>query len=122
MRRVLLDQGLAPHAAALLRQDGWDAAHVSEFGLACASDEEILTAARSGGRVCITLDHDFHANVALTQAGQPSVILLRVERMDAQRQASLIRAVFAACEAAIEKGAAISADGETVRVRRLPLR
>ncbi len=122
MRRVLLDQGLAPRAASLLRQDGWDALHVSEIGLARASDEEILETARSGGRVCITLDHDFHANLALTRADQPSVLLLRLEKMDAPRQAALIKSVWGACEADIERGAAISADGETVRVRQLPLR
>ena len=122
MKRVLLDQGLAPRAASLLRQEGWDAVHVSEIGLSRASDEKILDAARSGGRVCITLDHDFHSNLALTRADQPTVIFLRLEKKDAPRQAALIRPVWAACEAAIVSGAAISADGETVRVRQLPLR
>lgn len=95
---------------------------MSEIGLARASDEEILETARPGGRVCITLDHDFHANLALTRADQPSVLLLRLEKMDAARQAALIKSVWRACEADIERGAAISADGETVRVRQLPLR
>jgi hypothetical protein len=33
MRRVLLDQGLAPRAAVLLRAEGWEALHVGEAGL-----------------------------------------------------------------------------------------
>jgi hypothetical protein len=33
MRRILLDQGLAPHAAAILRYHGLDAVHVSEIGM-----------------------------------------------------------------------------------------
>jgi predicted nuclease of predicted toxin-antitoxin system len=46
MRRILLDQGLGPAAAALLRAEGWDAVHVSEAGLATAEDSEILEFAR----------------------------------------------------------------------------
>lgn len=42
MKRVLLDQGLAPRAAALLRADGWEALHVSEVGLDRAGDPAIL--------------------------------------------------------------------------------
>jgi hypothetical protein len=41
MNRVLLDQGMAPNAAALLRLDGWDAIHVMEADLSRAQDEEI---------------------------------------------------------------------------------
>ena len=78
MKRVLLDQGLAPVVAALLRQDGWDAIHVSEVGLDAAEDMAILDAASEGERVCVTLDHDFHAHLAMARAGRPSVVLLRV--------------------------------------------
>jgi predicted nuclease of predicted toxin-antitoxin system len=122
MKRVLLDQGLAPRAVALLKADGSDAVHVSEIGLERASDAEILEVARSSGRCCITLDHDFHSNLAFTRAGQPSVVLIRLERMDATRQAAVIQSVWVACESAIAAGAAVSVDGDTVRVRRFPLR
>jgi hypothetical protein len=51
MIRVLLDQGLAPRAAALLRAAGWDAIHVTEIGLQRADDKDILKAAREDSRV-----------------------------------------------------------------------
>jgi hypothetical protein len=54
--------------------------------------------------------------------GRPSVVLLRVQGLDAQGQADLIRLLYAQCEAAISEGAAVSADSESIRVRRLPLR
>ncbi len=54
MIRLLLDQGLAPRAAALLRQQGFDAIHVTEIGLDRAEDAAILEAARAGQRVCVT--------------------------------------------------------------------
>lgn len=121
MKRVLLDQGLAPRTAAILRDEGWDAIHVSEIDLSAASDVQILEAARNNDRICVTLDHDFHAHLALTRAGAPSVVLLRVEGLDAQAQAALIRSVWQLCEEVLGHGAAVSADTAGVRIRRLPL-
>lgn len=122
MNRLLLDQGLAPHAAAILRERGIDAAHVSEIGMDQADDAQILERARNDKRVCITLDHDFHAHLAMTAQGRPSVVLLRIQGLDAQGQADLIYLVCRHCESALSEGAAISADRESIRVRRLPLR
>jgi predicted nuclease of predicted toxin-antitoxin system len=88
MKRALLDQGLAPKAAALLRAEGWEAVHVSEAGLDRADDQEILAFARKHGMACVTLDHDFHAHLALSLAHSPSVIFVRVEGYSAERQAN----------------------------------
>ena len=82
MKRVLLDQGLPPETAALLRAEGWDALHVREVNMSCASDPEILDRARLENRVCITLDRDFHAHLARVSATQPSVVLLRWEGLN----------------------------------------
>jgi Domain of unknown function (DUF5615) len=49
MIQVLLDQGRAPRAAALLAERGMNAVHVSEIGLAEAQDAEILQAERDSG-------------------------------------------------------------------------
>ena len=122
MRRLLLDQGLAPLADELLRDIGWEAVHVSEIAMHRAEDGEILTYAREDDRVCITLDHDFHAHLAMAGLGRPSVVFLRIKGLDARRQADLIRLVYLACEEALLSGAAVSAELETIRVRRLPLR
>ena len=37
-----------------------------------AEDAEILQFARDDSRVCVTLDHDFHAHLAATGHGRPS--------------------------------------------------
>lgn len=122
MKRVVLDQGLAPRAAAILREYGFDAIHVSDIGMSRSDDVEILELAATESRVCITLDHDFHAHLATSRQGQPSVVLLRTENLNAQGQADLILAIYLQCEEALVKGAAVSADRATIRVRRLPLR
>jgi predicted nuclease of predicted toxin-antitoxin system len=72
----------------ILRKYGFDAIHVSELGMEQAEDAFILETARNDRRVCVTLDHDFHAHLALAGHGRPSVVLLRVEVLDAQRQAT----------------------------------
>ncbi|MBS1855812.1 MAG: DUF5615 family PIN-like protein [Acidobacteria bacterium] len=117
-----LDQGLAPHAAAILRGTGHDAVHVAEIGMDRAEDAEIMEAAKRDLRVCITLDHDFHAHLALTGGGRLSVVLLRVQGLDAKGQADLITTVCRQCESALSEGAAVSADETGIRIRRLPLK
>jgi len=95
---------------------------VSEAGLDRAEDQEILAFARQGGWVCATFDHDFHAHLALTQSGQPSVVFVRLEGLDTEAQVELIRSVWRVCAEALARGAAVSVDGPSVRIRELPLR
>jgi predicted nuclease of predicted toxin-antitoxin system len=122
MMRALLDQGLAPRAAALLRAAGWDAIHVAEIGLQRADDVDILKVARQEDRVCITLDHDFHRHLALAQSTGPSVVFIRVEGLGAEGQAALIRRVWEICSEALNQGSAVTVDSRAVRIRKLPLR
>jgi len=75
MRRVLLDQGLPAPAAAVLRNNDWDAVHVREIAMSQATDAEILDYAARESRVLITLDRDFSQILALTSAARPSVVL-----------------------------------------------
>jgi predicted nuclease of predicted toxin-antitoxin system len=122
VRRLLPDQGLAPRTAAILREREFDAIHVSEIGMDRSDDVAILLRAASEQRVCVTLDHDFHAHLAMTSRGNPSVILLREQMVDAQGQADLSQLKYARCETALPAGAAVSANHATTRVRRLPLK
>jgi predicted nuclease of predicted toxin-antitoxin system len=71
VKRILLDQGLAPQAAAILRGQAFDAIHISEIGMDRAEDADILEFARRDSRVCVTLDHDFHAHLATTGKDAP---------------------------------------------------
>ena len=122
MKRVVPDQGLSPRTAEILNSAGWDAIHVADAGLNRSEDVEILEFARREGRVCITLDHDFHAHLAMARESGPSVVLLRIEGLNAQGQAGVIQAVWERCSEPIAAGAAVSTDGSSIRVRKLPLR
>jgi predicted nuclease of predicted toxin-antitoxin system len=120
--RLLLDQGLPRSAAAVLRtQDGWEAVHVGERGLARATDAEILEVARRETRICVTLDADFHALLALSGADAPSTIRIRIEGLDAAGLAQVLRQTLIAAGPALDAGAAITVSEHRIRLRRLPI-
>lgn len=119
--RVLLDQGLPRSCADLLRQADIDVIHTGDCGLACATDAEILEVARKQNRVVVTLDSDFHALLALSRLGQPSVVRIRIEGLRAEATATLLRAVLARCSEELASGAAVSVEKDRVRIRRLPI-
>jgi predicted nuclease of predicted toxin-antitoxin system len=122
MRRVLLDQGLAPQAALMLREQGWDAIHVSEIGMERSGDSEILERASAETRTSVTFDRDFHTHLALSRAGKPSVVFIRLSALKAPEQVALIDLVWSQVGAALDEGAAVTVDISAIRVRRLPLR
>ena len=68
------------------------------------------------------LDHDFHSQLATSFADSPSVVFLRIEGLSAALQAELIQRVWEVCGEAIEAGAAVSCNGTSIRLKKLPLR
>ncbi len=119
--KLALDQGLPRSATAILRSLGYDAIHAGDIGMARATDSEILLYAMDEQAVVVTLDADFHALLARDSASGPSVVRLRVEGLRAEPLAALVHAVVGSCRDALVAGAAVSADGQTARVRRLPI-
>ena len=121
MKSILLDQGLPSAAAELLRKRGWDAVHVREIAMRDATDREILARAAADGRICVTLDKDFHEALAGSHAAYPSVILLRWQNLRAQGVAEVIEATLARYDAQLDSGVAITVSQRATRVRKLPL-
>ena len=64
--RLVLDQGVARDAAALLRSLGYDCLHVSEIAMSKAADERILAYSMGRNAVVVTLDADFHTILAVS--------------------------------------------------------
>ena len=120
--RLLLDQGLPRTAADLLRQAGIDTLHVGEIGYAAADDAEILRRGLDEARVVVTLDADFHALLARSNASRPSVIRIRIEGLRAEVLARLLQDVLSRCEGDLEQGAVVTVQPAAIRVRRLPIR
>src|SRR5882724_374634 len=115
--KLLLDQGTPRSSAIFLRQAGFDAVHTGEIGMAESEDEEILRRALAENRVVITLDADFHARLALSQAHKPSVIRVRIEGLRAEQFSELVQNVIPQCEDDLNVGAMISVNDFQIRVR-----
>ena len=119
--KLLLDRGLPLSASSLLSKQGFDTIHVSEIEMWAASDSEIIQKAQEDNRVVVTLDADFHSILALNNFSFPSVIRIRIERLQALALTQLIVDVIAQCKEDLEQGAAVTVEPNRIRIRRLPL-
>jgi predicted nuclease of predicted toxin-antitoxin system len=117
---LLLDQGTPRSAATILRRAGLDAVHTGEIGLSQAEDSEIINRASTEDRIVVTLDADFHTQLALTQASRPSVIRIRMEGLRAEEFSKLLQNFLLQCAEDLEAGAMVSVNEHQIRVRRLP--
>jgi predicted nuclease of predicted toxin-antitoxin system len=95
--------------------------HTSTIGMTTASDQDILERARREGEIVATLDADFHALLALSNAAAPSVIRVRIEGLKGSDVAAIVSRVVAACEEDLVAGAMVTIDPSSIRVRSLPL-
>ena len=119
--KLLLDQGLPRSAVTLLCEAGIDTIHVGDIGYATASDATILKKGYQENRIIVTLDADFHALLALSEATSPSVIRIRIEGLRGPSLANLMKQVIADWAKPLEQGAVLSIQQDRVRVRLLPL-
>jgi predicted nuclease of predicted toxin-antitoxin system len=108
-------------AVAHLKDGGWDAVHAYDIGLSRASDSIILERARQDGRIVITLDADFHALLAITNAAAPSVIRIRQEGLCGTALAELLLRIWPQIERQILQGAMVSITETSIRIRQLPI-
>jgi predicted nuclease of predicted toxin-antitoxin system len=77
--------------------------------------------ARARGQIVVTLDADFHAQLALTGAASPSVIRIRIEGLRAEELADLLTRVIEHCVEDLQHAALVTVTESGLRLRRLPL-
>jgi len=119
--KFLLDQGLPRSTIEHLQTIGFEAEHVGNIGLAGATDKSILAAGKSRGAIVVTLDSDFHAILALTNATSPSVIRIRIQGLKGEGVARIVQQVVDAAEHDLAAGAAATVTDRRLALRRLPL-
>ncbi|MCC7353080.1 MAG: DUF5615 family PIN-like protein [Anaerolineae bacterium] len=119
--KLLVDMPLSPALAPWLRAQGHDAVHATEIGLARAQDSDILDYAQRGGYTVVTADLDFPHILALTHAGEPSVILFRGGNYnEAQMRELLERVLKVFSERALQHSITV-VDQKRIRRTTLPI-
>ena len=108
-------------AATILREAGCDCVHVGEMGMSQAEDGEIISWARDHQRAVVTLDADFHAELAVSGASRPSVIRLRIQGLDGPTVAKLVKAIVSEHGSALLRGCMVSAKARKTTVHYLPI-
>ena len=121
MIRLILDQGLPRSTATLLVAAGWDAQHVADIGMSRASDRGILDYSRRERRTCVTLDADFHAELAVSSATGPSCVRIRIEGLTGRALAELLQRVWPIISDDLKKGSVATITERSVRMHHLPI-
>jgi predicted nuclease of predicted toxin-antitoxin system len=119
--KILIDMNLSPAWTGVFEATGWDAVHWSDVGDPSAADREVMAWARDRGYIVFTHDLDFGTLLALTRAGQPSVVQVRTQDVTPSHLGAILTGVLREHEQLLTAGAIVTIDEAAARVRILPL-
>jgi predicted nuclease of predicted toxin-antitoxin system len=119
--RIVVDMNLSVEWLPLLEQAGWTTVHWSAIGDPRADDATIMAWASAHKHVVFTHDLDFGTALALTHAGEPSVIQIRAQRVLPEHIGQVVLAALKQYELELSAGALVVVETSKSRVRVLPL-
>jgi predicted nuclease of predicted toxin-antitoxin system len=120
--KFLVDNAISPVIAEKLREGGYSAAHVREFGMGASADLEIFNKAKAEGFTIISADIDFTALVAFNPEARPSLILFRRGlEYRPLKQVELLLQNLPQLEAHIDQGCIATFEESRIRIRALPM-
>ena len=113
---------LSPQWVPHLQGEGLEAVHWSSVGSPRASDDTVMGWARGAGHVVFTHDLDYPALLAATNADGPSVLQLRDQDVLPEAVGERVVEVTRTHADALRRGAVVSVDSASARVRVVPIR
>jgi predicted nuclease of predicted toxin-antitoxin system len=119
--RIVIDMNLSVEWIPLLEQAGWAAVHWSAVGDPRAEDATIMAWASAHQHAVFTHDLDFGTALALTHAGEPSVIQVRANCVLPEHIGAVVLASLRQYERELSAGALVVVEPAKSRVRVLPL-
>ncbi|MEM9041440.1 MAG: DUF5615 family PIN-like protein [Actinomycetota bacterium] len=122
--KLLVDQNLSPSLVDQFASVGHDAFHTATVGLASASDAAILEWCRENAAALVTADKKLTKFLAVEQAADPAIVIVRGYLLDVESRASdLIASLPAIEEIVTSRGPAIFSvsPDRPIRAQLLPL-
>jgi predicted nuclease of predicted toxin-antitoxin system len=95
--------------------------HVGDIGLALASDVKIVATARANAETIVTHDLDYGHLLAFSGEARPSVVVLRLRNTHPKNLCARISGAWQEIEAPLLRGAIVTIEDATVRIRALPI-
>jgi predicted nuclease of predicted toxin-antitoxin system len=120
--KIVVDMNLSPEWVPELIQMGHDAIHWSAIGKGDDPDFKILEWARQNDHFVMTSDLDFGEMLAASGETTPSIIQLRLGRHIPRKLAGLMADALSKCNKDLARGALLSVDHKSQRLRILPLK
>ena len=119
--KFLADMGISPVTVQFLREQGYDAVHLSDFRLHRLPDPEIIAKARKENRIILTHDLDFGLLMASSKSSLPSVVLFRLADMRPANVNLFMTHILQQHQEPLQEGALLSVNEKQIRVRSLPI-
>ena len=119
--KFLADMNMSMSTVHYLRNQGYDAVHLHEKGMAQASDITVVLKAKEEKRIVLTFDLDFGDLMACSKESLPSIVIFRLRDETPQAVLPHLKDVLENYSEELKKGALVIAGNNRNRIRRLPL-
>ncbi len=114
--------GVSMSTVRALRKEDHDVVHLLERGLTRLPDGEILTTAKTEGRIILTFDLDFADLLAAGGYALPSVVIFRLRNQTPASVTPKLLSLVDERPQDLLAGAIVAVTDAGYRVRRLPVR
>lgn len=118
--KFLLNENISPRLIAKLKSLNYEALHVNDCLLVGKPDVEIVEYAKINGLIIITHDLDYGRIISLSALDKPSVITLRLDKLNTQIVFNILRDNLKNLESYLKNGSLITIEEDKIRYRSLP--